>query len=134
MANAWVATSRMLLLSANGTFEFLNDSGSDIEAGAAFTLDDGTDKHVAIVQRRVENGRVGALQLAKPRNIYLAPYATAANVAVGAIMSMDATNGDVEPGTSGIGKYVALPKQAGTMIGASAAAASGDTGIIVFEK
>lgn len=133
MANAWIAFATLELHSEDGTVEFLNDTGVDLEAGYTHSFDDGVDKHIAVLHRRVENGRIGSLHFTHPRSVYLMSYGTAANVAVGALGSIEAATGNWIAGLSGQGRYMALPKQGQTMVGAAAAAASGDTGILVVD-
>lgn len=117
-----------------GSFDFKNDIGTTLKSGQPVVINDGTDKHIAIIDRDADNGQIASARLCKLRRIFQAPFGGGANVAVGEILSIEAVSGNLLKNTVGEGRFIALPKQAKTMSGASAAAATTDTSILVFEK
>lgn len=130
-----VADKEFLFHKDRASFDFLNDSGSDIPAGSGLVLIDGTvgTAYLATIHRTIANGRVGAAWLGMEGRVYQAPYAGGSNVAVGEILSLNTTTGNLVKGTTGSGRFVAMPKQGGTLTGASAAASTTDDSILVVQ-
>lgn len=127
-------TNKEFILHGEENFEFINDTGVTIPAAATIIISDaGSNNEIGVIHRQVEDGRVGSVTLLKPRKIYLCPYAGGSNVAVGEILSIDTTTGNLIKGTAGAGRFVGLPKHGKTMTGAAAAAATTDTAILAME-
>lgn len=127
-------TNKEFIFHGDEQFEFLNDTGVTIPAGATVIITDGaSNNEMGVIHHQVEDGRIGSVTLTKPRRIYLCPYAGGSNVAVGEILSVDVVTGNLIKGTTGAGRFVGLPKHGKTMTGASAAAATTDTAILAME-
>lgn len=127
-------TNKEFLFHGDEQFEFLNDTGVTIPAGATIVISDaGSNNEIGVVHHQVEDGRIGSVTLCKQRRIYLCPYAGGSNVAVGEILSVDVATGNLIKGSSGAGRFVGLPKPGKTMTGASASAATTDTAILAME-
>lgn len=123
-------TDGLMVIHSNNSFTFKNDTGNDLPAGTVIEFGD-TYRITAFTARDVKNGAIGEAHLMVPKPVLQGPLKVGTAVAVGDVLSQSTSDGLLYKNTTGIGRYLALPKNAGGLSGASAAATTADLAVLV---